>query len=268
MKTKKNYLEINKSHWEKRVDTHVSSDFYDHHSFLDGKITINAFESAYLQDIKGKKVLHLQCHFGQDSMSLVRMGAKEVVGVDFSEKAIDFAQKTAQDLDLNARFICCDIYSLADHLNEQFDLVFTSYGTIGWLPDLEPWGAIISKFLKPKGQFLIADFHPVFWMYGSDYKSIEYSYFNTEAIVEIEEHSYADKSAALLSENIGWNHSFDEIFTALKINGLFVEDFKEYNYSPYPCFDGMEKIAENKFQISAFGDKMPLVFLLNCRKKA
>src|SRR5690606_20725019 len=120
-------------------------------------------------NLKDKKVLHLQCHFGQDSISLARLGAS-VVGVDLSDKAIEQAQHIAQELNADARFICCDIYDLPKHLNEQFDIVFTSYGTIGWLPDLDKWASVIHHFLKPGGQFIFAEFHPVVWMFDNDFK--------------------------------------------------------------------------------------------------
>ena len=110
----------------------------------------------------------MQSHFGQDSISLSRMGA-EVTGVDFSEESIKTANQLAKKLNINTQFICCNIYDLPKYLNKKFDLVFTSYGVIGWLPDMNQWGNIISKFLKPNARLIMVEFHPVVWMFDDDF---------------------------------------------------------------------------------------------------
>ena len=117
----------------------------------------------------------IQFHFG-------RLGAN-VTGVDLSDKAIESANNLAKEANIDATFICCDIYDLPKHLNEKFDIVFTSYGTIGWLPDIEKWANVVSHFLKPNGKFVFVEFHPVVWMFDDDFKGIKYRYFNSEAII-------------------------------------------------------------------------------------
>ena len=159
------YLEINRKSWNNRVDVHLKSDFYDVEGFLKGESSLNDIELGLLGDIKGKSILHLQCHFGQDTISLGRLGAN-VTGVDLSDKAIDHAKILAGKANVNATFICCDIYDLPAHLNEQFDIIFTSYGVIGWLPDMNKWAQIISNYLKPNGKFVFVEFHPIVWMFG------------------------------------------------------------------------------------------------------
>ena len=136
MEAKLDYLEINRQAWNNKIDTHLKSAFYDLDSFLQGKSSLNDIELKLLGDVKGKSILHLQCHFGQDSISLSRLGA-EVTGVDLADKAIASAKEIASKTNSTTKFICCDIYDLPNHLDEQFDIVFTSYGTIGWLPDLD-----------------------------------------------------------------------------------------------------------------------------------
>lgn len=130
-----NYRDINRAAWNAKTAVHIDSAFYDMPGFLAGNTTLKSLETGLLGDVKGKRILHLQCHFGQDSLSLARMGA-HVTGVDFSDAAIAKARSLATELKLDARFVQCDLYSLKDHLDEVFDIVFTSYGTIGWLPDL------------------------------------------------------------------------------------------------------------------------------------
>jgi len=134
MNTENNYIEVNRNSWNNRTESHLKSEFYDLEGFLNGKNSLNEIELNLLGDIKGKTILHLQCHFGQDTISLSRLGA-EVTGIDLSDKAIESAKQIAKNTTSNVKFICCDIYDLPNHLKEKFDVVFTSYGTIGWLPD-------------------------------------------------------------------------------------------------------------------------------------
>jgi 2-polyprenyl-3-methyl-5-hydroxy-6-metoxy-1,4-benzoquinol methylase len=160
MISEKNYLEVNRNSWNNRVEAHLKSEFYDMEGFMKGNSSLNEIELKLLGDVKGKSILHLQCHFGQDSISLSRMGAR-VTGIDLSDKAIQKAEEIAKATQTDAKFICCDLYNLPKHLDEKFDIVFTSYGTIGWLPDMDKWAKIVSQYLKPGGQFVFVEFHPV-----------------------------------------------------------------------------------------------------------
>lgn len=261
-----NYIESNKKAWNDKVDYHLESDFYDQKSFREGRNSLNTIELNLLGDVSGKKILHLQCHFGQDTMSLSRMGA-EVTGVDFSDKAISVAERTAADLNLSTRFICSDIYALPDALDEKFDLVFTSYGTIGWLPDLKKWSAVVSRFLKPGGRFVFAEFHPFVWIFDTDFKNITYSYFNKESIVLVEEGTYADTDAPIKNTTASWNHPLSDVLENLISAGLEIEAFREFDYSPYNCFNGMTEFEPGKFRIDTFGDKFPMVYALSALKK-
>ena len=194
MNKEDNYLEINRQSWNNRTDTHLKSEFYDLKNFKKGRTSLNSIELELLGDLSGKSILHLQCNFGQDTISLSRLGA-EVVGVDLSDKAIKSAKQLSKETSSNTTFICCDIYDLPRYLDQRFDIVFTSYGTIGWLPDLNKWAEIISRFLKPNGQFVFVEFHPVVWMFDDNFEKIDYRYFNSGAIIESESGTYADKNA-------------------------------------------------------------------------
>jgi SAM-dependent methyltransferase len=266
MKNQIDYININKETWNSKTEVHINSDFYDTEGFLAGKSTLNTIELELLGDVSNKKILHLQCHFGQDTMTLSRMGAK-AVGLDFSDKAIERAKDFASELNLDTQFVCCDVYDAPNHLDEQFDMVFTSYGTIGWLPDLDKWAKVISHFLKPNGIFIIADFHPVVWMYDNDFKEVFYSYFNIKPIIEEELGTYANKDAVISTKTIGWNHPISELLNALINNGLEINGFNEYNYSPYNCFNETEEFEPNKFRIKHFGNKIPMVYSIKATKK-
>ena len=168
---------------------------------------------------------------------------------------------------MNAEFICCDIYDLPDHLNEKFDIVFTSYGTIGWLPELDKWAKVISRFLKPNGKFVMADFHPFIWMYDDDFKEIFYNYFNVEPILEEGSGTYAEKKSEIENKTISWNHPISEILNALTSNNLEINQFNEFDYSPYNCFKEMKEFEPGKLQIKAFGNKIPMVYSILATKK-
>jgi 2-polyprenyl-3-methyl-5-hydroxy-6-metoxy-1,4-benzoquinol methylase len=259
------FLEKNKSLWDQRTEWHVQSAMYDVPAFLQGESKLNDIELNLAGNVAGKSLLHLQCHFGLDTLSFARMGAK-VTGIDFSMKAIEKANQVAEQAGLEADFVLSDVYSLKENLHGQFDIVFTSYGVIGWLPDLDQWAGIISHFLKPGGVFIMAEFHPVVWMYDNDFTKVQYSYFKDEPIVEMEEGTYADKNAPIKAESISWNHSLAEVFTALLKQGLAITNFEEFNYSPYNCFSHTEQIAPKKFIIKPFGDKIPLVYAIRAVK--
>jgi len=260
-----NYLEINKASWNKKTDIHILSDFYDNENFLKGKSSLKSIELDLLGDITGKTILHLQCHFGQDTISLSRMGAI-ATGIDLSDNAINKAKEFAKQTNSEARFICCNIYDLPEHLEEQFDIVFTSYGTIGWLPDMEKWASIVSKYLKPGGQFVIAEFHPVVWMYDDDLKKIAYKYFNDGPIIESYTGTYADKTADIKQDYVMWNHSLSDVVNNLIKHGLVINSLDEFDYSPYDCLNGMEEIAPGKFIVKHIGPLMPLVYSISATK--
>ncbi len=262
----KDYKQINKTSWNQRVDYHLKSDFYDLPGFMAGNSSLKEIELDLLGDVKGKKVLHLQCHFGQDTISMARMGA-EVVGVDLSDKAIDAARDLAGKCEVEARFVCCDLYDLPQHLNEAFDVVFTTYGTITWLPDLDKWANIISRYLKPDGQLVFAEFHPAVWMFDDDFNEVRYSYFNDGAIKETETGTYADTEAAIELDYVSWNHSLGEVLTELINAGISIEQFREYDYSPYDCFAGTEEFEAGKYRIAKLGNRMPMVYALSGEKR-
>ena len=261
-----NYLNINKNSWNQKVDPHLKSDFYFVEEFIQGKSSLSEIELQFLQNIEGKKILHLQCHFGQDSISLSRLGAK-VTGIDLSDKAIDAAKNLAEKCGTDTKFICCDVYSLPELLDEKFDIVFTSYGTIGWLPDLELWAKVIAHFLKPDGTFVFAEFHPAVWMYDDDFSEVKYSYFNTGAITETYEGSYADQNAPIVQEYVMWNHSISEVVNSLLANGLSIETLNEFNFSPWPCFKHNQEIEKGRYIIPQFEGKMPMVYAIKANKK-
>lgn len=265
MNPEQHYLDINRQSWNNRTDVHMASAFYDVAGFIEGHTSLKPIELELLGDVSGQSILHLQCHFGQDTLSLARMGAN-ATGVDLSDKAIERARELAQQTKLTAEFICCDVYDLPQHLHQIFDIVFTSYGTIGWLPDLEKWAAVVARFLKPGGRFVFVEFHPVVWMFDNDFRNVHYNYFNTGAIVETESGTYADKNAPLQAQYVMWNHSMGEVLNNLIQQGLRIDSLQEYDYSPYNCFNHTTETAPGQYRIAHMDNKLPMVYALTATK--
>ena len=269
------YFEDNRLSWNKRTAVHKDSSFYDLDAFKKGQSSLNKIEMEALGDVKDKSLLHLQCHFGMDTMSWQREGAS-CVGVDLSDEAINLAKEINAELNLKSEFICANIYDLKDaskvHPSEGFreagfDIIFTSYGTIGWLPDLDKWAAIIEHFLKPGGVFYIADFHPVLWMMDDDFEHIKYNYFNTEIITEEIAGTYSDRNAPIKSVEHGWNHPFSEIISSLLKHNFVIQEFKVFPFSPYNCFKNLEQGADEMWRIKGMDAKMPMLYSIKALKR-
>lgn len=261
----KDYLKHNQQTWDNKVDVHVNSDFYQMDKFMAGASSLTPIEIPLLGDVSNQSLIHLQCHFGQDTLSLARMGA-QVTGVDFSPKGIEKAKSLSQQLNVDADFVLSDVYSSPEIIKKQFDIVFTSYGTITWLPDIQKWADVVASFLAPGGSFVFADFHPAMWMFDDDFNEVAFRYMNDAAIIESYEGTYADKSSKLVSNTVSWNHGLAEVITALQKSGLTLEHFGEYDWSPYDAVNGMYEFAPGRYRITKFGNKLPLVFSLKMSK--
>lgn len=260
------YFDTNKDGWNKRTAIHKNSSFYSLEDFKKGVSSLNKIELEELGDVKSKTLLHLQCHFGMDTLSWARQGAV-VTGIDISDEAINLAKELAEEINVPANFVCCNVYDTSAHVKDVFDIVFTSYGTIGWLPDLQPWATMIAERLKPGGIFYIADFHPVLWMLDDEMKNLHYSYFNDEVIVTQQTGTYADREAPIAYKEYGWNHPFSEIFSAIINAGLHIEFLHEYPYSPYNCFANTEQGADGMWRFKGMGNKFPMVYSIKAVKK-
>ncbi|MCB0735965.1 MAG: methyltransferase domain-containing protein [Bacteroidetes bacterium] len=256
---------INKKLWNERVNAHVDSDFYNMKGFLNGETSLQEIELRLLGDIAGKSLLHLQCHFGQDTISLARMGAS-CTGVDLSNKAIEKANELTKQTKANAQFLCCNVYDIENHLKQPFDIVFTTYGTIGWLPDINEWARLVAKYLKPGGKLVFVEFHPVVWMFDEALEKVKYCYFNSEPIIETESATYADENAQINLESVGWNHSIGEVTTALLNAGLTIDHLQEYDYSPYDIFGPSTENEPRRFRPKKHGNMLPLVYSITAKK--
>jgi len=262
------YYETNEELWNKRTAIHQKSDFYDLPAFKAGKSSLMSTELEELGDVNGKSILHLQCHFGMDSLSLAKKGAK-VTGVDFSSEAIKLAKSLNQELKLDARFIQSNVYDLPKVLDEQFDIIFTSYGVLCWLGDLPAWAAIIARYLKSGGTFYMVEFHPILMLFEFDSGKlgIEYTYFFEEKpFEEMAEGTYANEDAEIHHKEYFWNHGLGEIITVLAAEGLQIEFVHEFPFSHYNCFPNMSQKSEDEWFMTNFENLVPLMFSIKVKK--
>ena len=174
------HLEANRRLWDAWTPFHVASAFYDVDGFKAGRKELGPIELAGVGDVRGRSLLHLQCHFGLDTLAWAGRGAI-VTGVDFSEPAIVAARALAAELGIDARFVVSDVYALPDRLAGEYDIVFTSHGVLSWLPDLAGWARVVARFLKPGGAFFVVDTHPFAYVFDDERTDSElrvrYPYF-------------------------------------------------------------------------------------------
>jgi len=265
MDNQHNYFETNRKTWNQKVDIHTKSAMYAMEAFKSGASSLMPYELKALGEVSGKTLLHLQCHFGQDTLSWARMGA-ECTGVDISDAGIAMAQSLNRDLGLNAEFIRCNVLDTSQYVKKVFDIVFTSYGVIGWLPDLTPWAQVIFDRLKPGGTFYMVEFHPILWMYDYQQEPPELKYhYNQDAVIYEEyQGTYADENSAITSKEFGWNHGLGEVVTALSNAGLRVEFLNEHDESPYNIFPNLLKTERGGYKMP--NQLFPMIFEIQAHK--
>jgi SAM-dependent methyltransferase len=249
------YLDINQSAWDSRTTIHVDSDFYDVRGFLAGKTSLNEIELSELGDVNGRSLLHLQCHFGLDTLSWARRGAI-VTGVDLSPVAIREAKILAEKSAIDASFITSDVYEFGLNNNDTWDFVFSSYGAVCWLPDIKRWAQTVAGCLKPGGIFYLAEFHPVYDLISG------YPYFHrTDPSVE-DEQTYTENAPPETSSVVTWSHPVSEVINALIGAGIDILKFNEYPFSPYNCFKGLEERQPGRFYLAHRSQDVPLVYTI------
>ena len=239
-------MQVNLEHWNELVPIHAGSEFYDVAGFKSGRSTLMPIEVEEVGDVAGKSLLHLQCHFGLDTMSWARLGA-EVTGVDFSDKAIALARSLSTELGIDARFVHSNVYDLPQYLDGQFDVVFTSYGALIWLPDLAGWARVISHFLKPGGIFYVVDGHPFAYVFddeAADRLDVRYPYFHSDQPLRFEPDgsgSYADETAVVTTSTREWVHSLGDIMNSLISAGLEIEFLHEFPFAGWQAGDSIAR---------------------------
>lgn len=266
------YSETNRRHWDECVPIHVASEMYDVASFKAGKSKLKPVELEELRDVRGKTMLHLQCHFGLDTLSWARNEGAIVTGIDFSEPAIEAARALAADCNIDARFLVSDVYSLPEKLDEQFDIVCTSYGALNWLPDIPRWARVAAHFVKPGGAFYLVEFHPIAGIFdkpeGVTELIVRYPYFTTSEPLSFDDDgTYADRAAKLQNRvTYSWPHPTSEVISALIDAGLRIDFFHEFPFTVEQVFPFMEETAEHTFRLTTHDGSIPLMYSIKATK--
>ena len=265
------FLKANLGLWNEWTEIHEASAFYDLEGFKAGHSSLHSIELDELGDVAGKRLLHLQCHFGLDTLSWARLGAT-VTGVDFSGKAIELARSLADELALPATFVQSTVDDLRSNLAGAFDIVFTSYGAIEWLADLESWARTIAHFLAPGGTFYMVELHPLARTLDDldDHPELRVvgPYFPASKPRRLRIHgSYAEPDAHVANDvAYGWTHSFAEILNALIGAGLRLEYLHEFPCSVVPFSRSMERAADGWYYLPGGRRDVPFLFSLKAVK--
>ena len=237
--------DINRKWWNEVTPVHVASSFYDVEGFVGGRNTLGRVEREAVGEVVGKRLLHLQCHFGMDTLSWARLGAT-VVGVDFSEDALRKARALSAQVGLAhlVSFHEADVTRAGKIGGGGFDVIFTSFGTIGWLESLDGWAATITANLGHDGFFYFLDSHPTCLLFDETKAkpALRYDYFPGDGPLEEPAggRDYADPSYAIASESRQFVWALQDVFGALERQGLTVFEVREYPFGAWRQFPDME----------------------------
>lgn len=278
------YVEANRQWWDGVVPIHEASRGYDREGFLRGEKPLCPVELAELGPrVGGKTLLHLQCHFGMDTLNWARLGAK-VTGLDFSEPALEAARRLSRDSGIAGRFVHADVYEAAQVLGETFDVVYTGIGALCWLPDIARWARVVAACMRPGGSLYVYEGHPMLWTLDEQRSDgqlvVATPYFEQPEPTPFEgDSTYVDGPKLQRCRTYSWNHGLGEIVTALIEAGLRIEFLREHREVPWQALPGMEAVgtgtsgADGRYQSNrmwrlpaAQREQVPLMYSLLATK--
>jgi SAM-dependent methyltransferase len=264
-------LGANRAMWDERVPIHVSGAFYGVDGFRSDsqRLAVRPFEVDELGDVAGRSLLHLQCHFGLDTLSWARLGAV-VTGLDFSGPAVDAARSLAAETVIDAQFVRADLYDAVTALDgHQFDVVYTGKGALVWLPDIERWAQTCEALVAPGGTFYLSEFHPVADMYGWESLELEHSYFARGPLYDDSPGTYADLDAPTVhNASYEWQHPLGTVVTALVDAGLRIEFLHEHPFTLFPRWPFLQRTDDGSFVLPPGMPDLPLMYSLRAVKPA
>jgi SAM-dependent methyltransferase len=257
--------DLNRAWWDERVPLHVTSDFYDVEGFKAGANTLRPFELEEVGDVSGRSLVHLQCHFGLDTLSWARLGAS-VTGLDFSAPAVEAARAVAADTGLDAQFVAASVYDAPQALGERrFDIVYTGLGALNWLPDIKAWAEVVARLVAPGGFLYLSEFHPIADVFGDEDLTIEHDYFQTEPLTFDDPGTYADLAAHTEHNRTEeWVHPLGEVVSAVIDAGLAIELLHEHDHTLFPRWPFLEKHGDS-YRFPAGQPGLPLIYSLRAR---
>ena len=275
-------FDLNRRHWDEAADIHMRGNVYGLEDFRAGKCRLHRIEVEELGDVRGKSLLHLQCHFGLDTLSWARRGAL-VTGIDFSQRGIEAARSISAETGVPGRFICCNLYDAPTALDAppaSFDIVFTSYGVICWLPDLTRWAKVIAHYLRPGGVFYMIEAHPFARVFpidddvknGAEPLRPFFPYFHDRSGTYWPPNKdYADATASHSTGEHVWQHTFADVVNALIGAGLTIEFLHEFPVCAWPVVAGCvirERFSDSHhyWGLPESMPQLPLSFSVQARK--
>jgi SAM-dependent methyltransferase len=262
-------IAVNRANWDERATFHVGSDFYDVEGFKAGRNALRPFEIDEVGPVEGLDLVHLQCHFGLDTLSWARLGAR-VSGLDFSPNAVEAARRIASELGIDADFVCSNVYDAVEAFGgRQFDVVYTGFGALCWLPDLDRWAGVIDALARPGGLVYVPEFHPMHGVFADDDLAIQYPYFGDADGVRFDDPSTYTDPDVVLSSSItwDWNHPVASVVTALLDRGLVLESFHEFPFTLFPRWPFLVR-RDGAWWMPDGMPSLPLVYSLKLRKPA
>ncbi|MEU6710138.1 class I SAM-dependent methyltransferase [Nonomuraea sp. NPDC046802] len=256
------YLQVNRANWNARVPIHVGSDFYDVRGFkVDGRIALTPFEREEVGDVTGRSLVHLQCHFGLDTLSWARLGA-DVTGLDFSDAAIAQARALSDECGIPAKFVTADVYDAVKALGERYDIVYTGLGALVWLPDLTRWARTVAALLKPGGFLYLAEFHPFGDILDDESgTTVTHDYFDPDPHVWEEAHTYTGSEILEHQTSVQFQHGIGEVVSAVAAAGLRMEFLHEHDHTLFARYATL--VADGKeYRLPEGAPKVPLMYSL------
>ena len=252
-------IAINVQAWEKRTPEHVKSSFYDIPGFLAGSNTLKPLEVHLCGDVRGRRLLHLQCHFGLDTLSWSRLGAR-ASGVDFSPTAIETARGLATKLESDTQFYVGDVLALRGRFDHGFDLAVSTYGALCWLPSLDLWAQSVAQCLAPGGKLVLIEFHPILDVIFNGCISGGNDYFRTAANVSDSKGTYTSPDAPISFTEARWIYPVGAVITALLKVGFRIEHFAEHPFCSYSIVPHLDTERDGFWWPSATGRGVPYMF--------
>jgi SAM-dependent methyltransferase len=255
------WFAMNRANWDARVPIHINSELYDIPTFVAGRDTLRAHEPGEVGDVRGKTLLHLQCHLGLDTLSWARRGAI-VTGLDFSQPAVDVAASIARQIGAaSARFVVANVYDAASVLAGQtFDIVYVSVGSLQYLPDLPRWGRVVAELVAPGGFCYVAEGHPLLQFVEDDGRTLRGDYLSRDPVFK-DEDTYAAPGAPLASSaSVEWIHHTADIVTALGGAGLRVEFVHEHDWIWYRILPVLTQHEDGRWRFPEGHPRIPLQY--------
>ena len=256
------WRDLNRAMWDEKTPLHLVSPIYDVGGFKAGASSLRAHEIADLGDVAGKDLIHLQCHFGKDTLSWARLGAR-VTGLDFSAPAIEAAVDLAREIGVEARFVHADVYDAPAAVGgARFDIVYTGVGALCWIPDMTRWAQVVFDLLRPGGELYLYEFHPLKFIFGETEKpEILDDYFTPPQGLRWGGVTYADASAPA-TPTIQWNHPLGEVVSALVAAGLVIRSLHEMDGDVVPQWPCMTRGADGLYRMPPGMPSLPLMYVV------